>query len=415
MKSIDCRKNFFSVLKLSALGLLAGAFCGLFSAAFFHLLSFSTHLREKAVWLLLLLPIGGVVIVWIYRFFGMKDGYKTNTLIENIKNKTEIPAIVAPLVFVCTIITHLFGGSAGKEGAAIQLGGAAASGISKFLRLDNHERSAFITCGMGAMFAGMFGTPITAAFFVLEFKADKKTASLALAPCFISAFTAKTVASFLGVTENIIKLKNDVSFSPLFFVKILALTIGIYLLGAVMCFILSKTKAWAKRLLPNPFIRILFGSLLLIALTVCVGDMRYSGSGMDMALAAVGGNADWYDFILKIIFTAITVSAGFIGGEIVPTFCIGATFGCILGSVLGLDVSLAAVLGLTGLFCCATNSLFSAVFLGVELFGFSILPYLTLLCVLLWLLPSKYSLFQNRFFVSPFKLRKINADLSSLV
>ncbi len=401
-------KMLASPLKLCGLGLLIGVLGGLTSAVFSHLLSFVTVLRESASWLIFLLPIGGVAIVLLYRAFGMKDSYGTNSLIESIKNKGEIRPVVAPLIFLSTAITHLFGGSAGKEGAAIQLGGAAASGISNVLRLKDDERTVFITCGMSAMFAGMFGTPLTAAFFVLEFRSNRKILSLSLLPCFISAIAAKSVSSLLGVVESTVALKEIAPFSFGLLSKVLVLSIGIYLLGICMCFIFSSTKAWAKKLLPDSFLRILLGAVLLIILTVCVGDMRYNGSGMDMAMTAIKGNSDWFDFILKIVFTAVTLAVGFKGGSIVPTFCIGATFGCFLGGVLGLDMGLAAVLGLVGLFCCATNSLVSAVFLGIELFGFAALPYLIIVCIILWLLPTKDSLFVNRFFVSPFSPKTKN-------
>lgn len=400
-------KAILAFLKLCALGLLMGIAWGLISAVFSQLLSFVTNLREENTWLILLLLIGGIATVLLYRALRIKEDYGTNTLIEGLKSSGEIKPIVAPLIFISTVITHLFGGSAGKEGAAIQLGGAAASGFSKLLKLKENERTVFIMCGMSAMFAGMFGTPLTAAFFILEFKANKKIISLAALPCFISAIIAKVISSFSGVTKETAHLKST-PFSFGLIMKVLILAIGIYLLGISMCFILDKSKLWAKKLISNSLIRIAVGAVLIIVLTAIVGDMRYNGSGMNMAIDAIEGKSDWFDFILKLLFTAVTVSVGFKGGEIVPTFCIGATFGCVFGGLLGLDVVLAAALGLVGLFCCATNSLLSAVFLGIELFGFSALPYLIIVCIILWLLPTKKCLFINRFFESPFPIKMKN-------
>lgn len=405
MKCIDGSKTTLVFLKLCASGVLIGAVGGLISAAFAHLLSLVIALREAASWLVLLLPIGGIATVLLYRALGTKEDYGTNTMVESLKNDGEIKPVLSPLIFVSTVMTHLFGGSAGKEGAAIQLGGAAASGFSDILRLKKEERAVFIMCGMTAMFAGMFGTPLTAAFFILEFRSNKKTLSFAILPCLISAFAAKMIASFLGVAGESFHFKNANSLSFALIGKVLILSVAVYLLGVVMCFVWNKTKTWVRKRIPNSFFRIVLGAGVLIVFTVCVGDMRYNGSGMDMALAAVEGKTAWFDFLFKILFTAITLAAGFKGGEIVPTFCIGATFGCALGGLLGLDVSLAATLGLVGLFCCATNSLVSAVFLGVELFGFSALPYFIMICVILWLLPKREGLFVNRFFKSPFSNR----------
>ena len=401
MKRIGFSGKILVLLKLCAAGLIIGVLGGLISAIFYHLLSFVTGLRETAPWVILILPLGGIVIVMLYRVFGIKEDCGTNTVIESLENNGKLGFAVAPLIFVSTAITHLLGGSAGKEGAAIQLGGVAASRLSDFWHVKNEERTVFIMCGMGAMFAGMFSTPLTAAFFVMEFKSNKKTLALAPLPCLISAIAAKSVSSFLGVAEENFALKSDISFSFGLIGKILVLSIGIYLLGVAVCFIFSKMKKWAKMLISNSFYRIVLGAVLIILLSICVGDMRYNGSGIDMAIAAAEGRVQWFDFILKIVFTAITLAAGFKGGEIVPTFCIGATFGCVLGGLLGLDFGLAAALGLTGLFCCATSSPVSAVFLGIELFGFSVLPYLIIVCIFLWLLPKKGGLFVNRFFESP--------------
>ena len=205
----------------------------------------------------------------------------------------------------------------------------------------------------------------------------------------------------MGAAEKAFHLSNISAFTFHTAAKIIVLSIGLSVLGRVMCFLFHKSELWAKKLISNSFLRSVLAAGVIIALTAIVGDMRYSGSGMSMAMGAVKGDADWFDFILKIVFTCITLAAGFKGGEIVPTFCIGATFGCVFGSVLQLDVSLSAALGFVGLFCCATNSPISAVFLGIEMFGFTALPYFIIICIVLWLMSVNNGLFENRFFKSP--------------
>ncbi|MBQ4648974.1 MAG: chloride channel protein [Clostridia bacterium] len=401
MKLIDFAKKLLLPLKLCALGALAGILGGLVGTAFSYLLSFVTDLRESTPWLILFLPLGGVLTVLVYRYFKMDAHRGVNEIIPQLKSGSKIRAVAAPLIFVSTAITHLFGGSAGKEGAALQIGGAGGAAVSDVLRLKGRCRTVFIMSGMCALFASVFGTPLTALFFVLEFKVSKRTLPWAALPCFIASMVAKKCASLSGVAEERINLDFAASFSPILILKILVLAIGIALAGAVMCFAFEKGKEWAKKAISNPLIRTLAFSLLIILLTAAVGDMRYNGSGMHMAISAVEGNSDWYDFLLKILFTSVTIAAGFKGGEIVPAFCVGATFGCFFGGVLGLDVGLAAALGLVGLFCCAANSFVGAVFLGIELFGFSVLPYVALICVPLWLLSSPKGLFENRLFTSP--------------
>ena len=406
MKNITFKKIFFGVLKWCALGVLIGTLGGLVGGCFSHLLYFVTNVREAASWLIFLLPLGGIVTVVLHRVFHMSDYGGTNEIIHRLEDKGPIRVIAAPLIFISTAITHLFGGSAGREGAAIQLGGTIAYALSNILRLKKKECTVFIMSGMSAVFAGVFGTPLTAAFFVLEFKLAANVVSLAILPCFISAVIAGKVSSLMGVAEETFHLSNITSFTFHSVAKIIVLSIGLSVLGKVMCFFFHKSELWAKKLISNSLLRSVIGAAVIVALTEIVGDMRYNGSGMSMAIEAVKGNADWFDFILKIVFTAITLAAGFEGGEIVPTFCIGATFGCVLGRVLGLDVGFSAALGLVGLFCCATNSPISAVFLGIEMFGFTALPYYLLICLILWPVSVKKGLFDNRFFTPKSLLKR---------
>ncbi len=398
MKHINFKKTLFGILKLCILGVLIGILGGFVGGCFSHLLALVTKVRETAPWLIFLLPLGGVATVALYRVSRMSDYGGTNEMICRLKEKQPLRSMAAPLIFLSTTITHLFGGSAGREGAAIQLGGTFASALSNLLRLKEKDRTVFIMGGMSAVFAGVFGTPLTAAIFVLEFRLSANVVFSAILPCFLSAVVAGNVSSLIGVAEEVCHLHDIPAFTFPSAAKVMVLSIGLSVLGTVMCLFFHKSELWAKKLISNSFLRSVLGAAVIVALTAIVGDMRYNGSGMSMAIGAVKGHADWFDFVLKIVFTAITLAAGFKGGEIVPTFCIGATFGCVLGSVLGLDVGFSAALGLVGLFCCTTNSPISAIFLGIEMFGFTPLPYYLLICLILWPLSAKKGLFDNRFF-----------------
>ncbi len=408
MKFNAFTQKLFLLFKLCMLALLTGVLGGFVGAAFSLLLSFVTNLREAQPWLLLLLPLGGIATALVYRKLGMQDHRGTNEIIANLKNEEKIRSAAAPLIFVSTAVTHLLGGSAGREDAALQLGGAGASAVSDALRLKGEERTVFIMSGMSAVFASVFGTPLTAAFFVLEFKMNKLIQPLALLPCLISAVIAECCSSLAGVEEEVFSPDYTMPFSISAVGKILLLAVGLRLLSTVMCFAFEKPQHWAKKFIPNPIARALLFTVAVIAMTACVGDMSYNGSGMHMAMRAVNGEAEWFDFILKILFTSVSLAAGLKGGEIVPAFCIGATFGCVFGSALGIDAGLAAALGLIGIFCCATNSFTGAVFLSLELFGLPSLGYTIIICAVLWLLSDDNGIFENRIFVSPVftKLRK---------
>ena len=401
MKNMTFKKIFLGILQLCALGVLIGTLGGLIGACFAHLLSLVTRLRQAEPWLILLLPIGSIATVLLYQVFDMHNYGGTNEIILCLTNKKPIRTIAAPLIFISSAITHLFCGSAGREGAALQLGGAGAAALWRMLRLKENDRTIVILSGMSAVFAGLFGTPLTAAFFVLEFKLSFKVIGRAILPCFISSIVATKLSSALAVAAETVHLS---SINPLTFptiAKIIILSLGLSILGRLMCLALHKTGHLMTRLISNAFLRTALAAAVIVALTAIVGDMRYNSSGMSMAIIAIEGKADWFDFILKIIFTAVTLAAGLKGGEIVPTFCVGATFGCVFGGILGLDSGFAAALGLVGLFCCTTNSPVSAVFLGIEMFGFSALPYFIIVCIFLWLLSNNNGLFENRFFKSP--------------
>ena len=401
MKDKPFIKRFLCVLKWCALGILIGTLGGLIGACFAHSLSFVTRLRQAEPWLVLLLPFGSIATVLLYRIFGMQSFGGTNEIILCLKNKKPIQAIAAPLIFVSSTITHLLGGSAGREGAALQLGGAGAAALCRMMRLKENDQTVVIMSGMSAVFSGLFGTPLTAAFFVLEFKSSFKVISRAILPCFISSVIATKISSALAVESEAVHLSSVDTFTFITIAKIIVLALGLSIVGQLMCLAFHKTGHLMARLISNTYLRTVSAAIVVVALTAIVGDMRYNGSGMSMAIMAVEGKADWFDFILKIVFTAVTLAAGLKGGEIVPTFCIGATFGCFFGGVLGLEPGFGAALGLVGLFCCATNSPISAVFLGIEMFGLSALPYFIIICIVLWLLSVNNGLFENRFFKSP--------------
>ena len=219
--------------------------------------------------------------------------------------------------------------------------------------------------------------------------------SPALLPCYLSALTASQLSAVLGTHPETFPLAAA-SLTLVSGIQLVALAILVGIVGILMCFTLHEGEHLAKRLLPNSVVRIVVGALAVIGMTLLAGDQRYNGSGMEMAMQAVGGSAQWCDFLLKLLFTAVTLSAGFKGGEIVPTFCIGATFGCAAGGMLGLDPGLAGAMGLVGLFCCVTNSPLAAIALSVEMFGSSNLSMFALVCVIGFVVSGNWGLYSSQ-------------------
>ena len=388
-------------LKWGLFGLLMGVLGGLLGAGFHHALHFVTHLRGEHNWLIFLLPVGGLLSVGIYTLFRQRSNRGTNQIIDAVLDGEEVSPLVAPTIFLATATTHLFGGSAGREGAALQLGGATASLLSKVFKLKETDRKILIMSGMSAVFAGLFGTPLTAALFCMEFESVGTIFSPALLPCYVSAFTAAKISGLLGVHPEGLLLETATAVTLGNVWKFLILAILVSLVGILMCWVFHKAEHLAAHTFRNPWIRIVIGSVAVMALTLLVGDHRYNGAGMDMALGAVEGNAQWFDFLLKMLFTAITLAAGFKGGEIVPTFCIGATFGCIIGALLGLDAGLCGALGLVGLFCCATNSPFASIVLSIEMFGGANLHLFALVCVVCFVLSGHSGLYASQIIAFP--------------
>ena len=390
-------EKYFKILyKWGLLGLLMGVIGGLLGALFHHALHFVTHIRTENSWLIFLLPVGGLLTVGLYMFLFKGRNRGTNEIIDAVLNGQSVNPLIAPGIFVATSITHLFGGSAGREGAALQIGGSVASFMGRLLKLKENERTVLVMSGLASVFAGLFGTPLTATLFTMEFASVGTIFSPALLPCYLAAFTASQVSALLGVHAETAVLENILQITPLSGVQLLVLAILVGLLGVLMCFTFHKAEHLARHFIKNPWLRIAIGGAVITVLTLLVGDHRYNGAGMDMALKAVEGHADWYDFILKMAFTAITLAAGFKGGEIVPTFCIGATFGCLMGGLLGMDPGIAAALGLVGLFCCATNSPITAMILSIEMFGSGNIYAFALVCIVSYVISGNWGLYSSQ-------------------
>ena len=389
-------KYIKAFIKWALLGGLMGVLGGLIGAGFHHALHFVTHVRSEHTWLIFLLPLGGLLTVGIYKILKLEKNKGTNEIIDHALDGKPLNPAIFPGIFLATATTHLFGGSAGREGAALQLGGSTASVLAKLFRLKDGDRRVLIMSGMSAVFAGLFGTPLTAALFCMEFESVGTIFSPALLPCFLAAFVASRVSLSFGVHAEGLLLETALGMDLVTLGKVALLAVAVSVLGIIMCSTFHKAEHLAKHHIPNPWVRVAVGGAAVTVLTLLVGDHRFNGAGMDMALAAVAGNTDWYNFLLKMLFTAVTLAAGFKGGEIVPTFCIGASFGCLLGGLLGLDTGICGALGLIGLFCCATNSPIASIVLSIEMFGSSNLYLFALVCVICFVLSGNSGLYASQ-------------------
>lgn len=376
---------------------ILGAGIGVVSVLFHHGIELATELRVQRPWVLLLLPVAGAAIVMLYHVCDMAHDRGTNQIFVCVRAAQPVRLRTAPLIFLSTILTHLVGGSAGREGAALQLGGSIADEAGRCLRLDEKDQRILVMCGMSAAFSGLFGTPLTAAVFSLEVISVGVMYHAALVPCLCAALVAQEVAKLLGApaagyTVPVIPAATLPTLG-----QAAAMGVLCALVSVLFCRVVHAAPKLYAKLPVHPALRGALGGVLVLALTSLVGSQDYNGAGSHIIIRAVEeGQAVPWAFLLKILFTAVTLGAGFRGGEIVPVLFTGATFGCAVGPLLGLDATFGAALGMAALFCGATNCPMASILLAFELFGGQGLPLFALACAVAYMTSGYHGLYSEQ-------------------
>ncbi|MCI5753856.1 MAG: chloride channel protein [Clostridiales bacterium] len=383
-----------ALVKWIAAGAAVGAAGGLLGAAFHHAVTGVTALRQANPWLLWLLPAGGVVTALAYQI--SRTPLNVNLVLRAVRSSERIPPLMAPLIFFSTTVTQLVGGSAGKEGAALQMGGALGYQLARLLRLDRADTHVLVMCGMSALFSAVFLTPLTAALFAIEVISVGVFYFAALVPCLTAALTAAAVARALGVTAAAMPAFSVPAMAPLPLLGAALVGVACAAAAILFCICIHYISFAAHTWVKNDLLRAVLGGLLLIGMTFAAGSFDYNGTGMPLVVRAVGGQAAPAAFLLKLVFTAVTIAAGLRGGEIVPTMAIGATLGCTLGTLLGLEPGFCAAMGLTAMFCGMVNCPVTSMFLGLELFGADSMIYIAAACCISFVLSGNYSLYTGQ-------------------
>ncbi|MCD8045209.1 MAG: chloride channel protein [Clostridiales bacterium] len=407
-------RNYAYQIKMSVkwivFAVLSGVVVGLVGVAFYFCMNIVTVCRAAHPWLIFLLPAGGLLIVWLYHVLHDEKDTGTNLVLSAIHSNDKIPLRMAPLIFVSTLITHLFGGSAGREGAALQLGGSIGNALGKLFRFDDKDQHIMIMCGMSAAFSALFGTPLAAAVFSMEVVSVGIMHYSALVPCVIASLVAHGIALYCGAAPETFSLGVLPSFTVKTAVLIGVLAILCAMVSILFCIILHSAVRFYRHFFKNAYLRAAAGGCIVIALTLLVGNQNYSGTGMSMIESCITtGEVFAPAFLLKMIFTAATLGAGYKGGEIVPTFFIGATFGCLFGNIVGLSPALCAAVGMGAVFCGVTNSPITALLIYFELFGFEGMPYYLIAVALSYMMSGYYGLYSSqRIIYSKYKTEYIN-------
>ena len=386
------------LLWVPPMAVAVGGACALFAWS----LDRATEARFAHPWLLYLLPLAGVLSAWLYQTFGKAAEGGNNLILDQIHEPgAGVPRRMAPLVLVATLITHLFGGSGGREGTAVQMGGSIASGIGRACKLAPDDFRMMLMAGVAAGFGAIFGTPFAGAVFALEVLTVGRFRHDALLPCLIAALIGNWTCHFLGIAHT----RYDVAFGAAealpglaahfdwrLLLKVLLAAAAFGLCGAGFAELSHAAGRWAKRLCPNALLRPVFGGLIIIGLVYLLGTRQYLGLGVssrnpaDVTLPTLFGAAGivhtaWF---WKIAFTVITLSTGFKGGEVTPLFFIGAALGNSLAGLLGAPIDLFASLGFVAVFAAAANTPLACAIMGIELFGASNALYLALACLVAW-------------------------------
>ena len=377
-----------------------GLVCGGVGTAFHLSVEAVTELRGEHGWILWLLPLAGLVIVALYK--GTRcEGMGTNNVIQAVQSGEAVSPLLVPAIFLGTVLTHLCGGSAGREGAALQMGGSIGYNVGRLFRLSDHDRRTATVCGMAAFFSALFGTPLAATLFAMMVEDVGLTFSVAFVPGFLAALVAYGVSLACGISPTRFALANAPALTADAVLKVMVLGAACAVVSRLFCGLLHFTEHALPKRLPNPWVRAAVGGIAVVALSYLMGVGRYNGAGMGVIAAAVEqGEALPWDFLCKALLTAVTLASGFKGGEVVPSFYIGATFGCAVGPLLGLPAGFSAAVGLVAVFCGATNTLIPSILMAYELFQGEGLELVALGCGVCYMLSGYHGLYSSQTFVT---------------
>lgn len=403
------RRDITNLFKWLILAVATGLIVGAVSSFFADSLKKVTSLRGIYPQIFLLLPVSGLLIVFLYQKIGKEDG-GTNQVLSTIRSQDDVPFRSAPLIFISTILTHVTGGSAGREGAAIQLGGSIGNQLGRWLKLDEEDTHVMIMCGMSAAFSAVFGTPMAAAVFSMEVISVGIMYYAALLPCVIASIIAARFATGFGINPETFHVVNIPELTVETGVKMVIVAVACAAVSIIFCMALQGVSKLYSRFFKNPYIRIVAASFIIIGITILLHTTDYMGAGNNLIeLAVEKGQTKPLDFFWKMLLTALTMRAGFRGGEIVPSFCIGATFGCLMGQIIGLSPSICAAAGMTALFCGVTNCPITSILIAFELFGFHGVSYYLIAVAISYSVSGYYGLYKDQTIVySKYKAKYIN-------
>lgn len=363
------------IFKLTTCTIIVSIVMGIISAIFLRSLEFVTTLRGSFPYLISLIPVIGVLTTYTYSKYGKESNRGNNLIIESVQKDVKVPFRMAILTFIFTVLTHLAGGSAGREGTAVQIGGTLTNKISDVFKITHKEKRVLIMSGISAAFGSVFGTPLAGTFFGMEVCFIGKLSYEAMIYCFIGSYTANFITELLGInhTSHLIKSIPNISIYTLLIVIISSILFGVF--GRMFAKGIHFVKGFYSRNIKNNIYRAIISSIVVLLVIIIFRLYKFEGLSTWLIDSGFSGEVTILDPIKKLILTILTLGAGFQGGEVTPLFDIGASLGGAIGNLTNIDPSLLAAIGMICVFGSATNTPFTTIMLGINLFGAEAVPY----------------------------------------
>ncbi len=368
-------KRKFVDLKVILVSLCCAVVMGIISFVFLKMLGLSSVFREFFPYCIWFLPLSGMLTAFVYKRYGGESSKGNNLIIQSANEGVKVPKRLAFLTFIFTLLTHFSGGSAGREGTAVQIGGTLTSNVADKLGFKSDDRKIIIFSGLSAAFGSVFGTPLAGAFFGMEICCIGQLSVSAVIPCFLSSYLANVVTLLLGATHEVHKISAIPSLDIKSVLVFISASILFGLIGKLFALGVKYLKLLYAKIFKNTVLSALIGSVIVVLLIVLLNLNEYEGLSTWQQTTAFEGNANWYDMPVKFILTTLTLGAGFQGGEVTPLFDIGASFGSWYANIFGIEPSFLAAIGLICVFGSAANTPITTIMLGIELFGAEAVPY----------------------------------------